>query len=482
MVDVNKGVTVLLRFLRSRILASAILVIACTATVFATASASYTVRVHDGSQVYTIDTIATEAEDVLKNADISIGEFDIVDYTGFIAGEDSEITIQRAFLATVEADSNISYVILYGGTVADALAKAGIILQPDDKVVPSADTPLTNNLTIIVTRAFQIRVEYDGKVATPTLINGNVADALAALQISVGEFDQVEPALDDPLQGGMTISLDRIEYTELSQTITVGYDILEEKSATLFVGESQKIQDGVDGEKLLSFKNKLFNGELVESLLLSEVVTKEPVPEKWLIGTKPNPTTTTTTIPTTTPSTTKPKPTEKPTLKPTEKTTDPFDDIDPTKPSKKNGKSPAIGNPPVKGGCDGDPPKIRGKISILTEPDWLELDARGLPYDYETFIDGLATAYYAKPGAKTATGKTVRQGYIAVNPKQIPYGSRLYILSHDGNFVYGYSIAVDTGGFAKKNRITVDLFFDTYDQCAEFGVRSVRIYVLKSGY
>jgi len=68
---------------------------------------------------------------------------------------------------------------------------------------------------------------------------------------------------------------------------------------------------------------------------------------------------------------------------------------------------------------------------------------------------------------------------VAVNPKQIPYGTKLYIVSHDGKYVYGYAIAADTGGFAKKGRITTDLFFHTSRECYNFGVRSVRIYVLK---
>lgn len=41
-------------------------------------------------------------------------------------------------------------------------------------------------------------------------------------------------------------------------------------------------------------------------------------------------------------------------------------------------------------------------------------------------------------------------GHIAVNPKQFPYGTELYIVSLDGKFVYGYCMAADTGGFARE--------------------------------
>lgn len=47
-------------------------------------------------------------------------------------------------------------------------------------------------------------------------------------------------------------------------------------------------------------------------------------------------------------------------------------------------------------------------------------------------ITGKATAYTAKPGALTASGVPAAVGRVAVDPKQIPYGSLLYVQSTDG--------------------------------------------------
>jgi 3D (Asp-Asp-Asp) domain-containing protein len=55
----------------------------------------------------------------------------------------------------------------------------------------------------------------------------------------------------------------------------------------------------------------------------------------------------------------------------------------------------------------------------------------------------------------------------------------MYIVSADGKYTYGYAIAADTGGFAKRNPYMVDLYFNTESACINFGIRNVKIYVLE---
>ena len=91
----------------------------------------------------------------------------------------------------------------------------------------------------------------------------------------------------------------------------------------------------------------------------------------------------------------------------------------------------------------------------------------------------LATAYtHTDAGCDfiTATGTTVRIGTVAVDPTLIPYGTRMFIVTDDGQYVYGVSTAEDCGGGIKGDRI--DLYFPTYEECMEFGRRPTTIYFL----
>lgn len=125
-----------------------------------------------------------------------------------------------------------------------------------------------------------------------------------------------------------------------------------------------------------------------------------------------------------------------------------------------------------------DAPEAVKAVSRFEVPEWLTLDENGVPTEYVDTISGKSCAYTADPGALMSTGKAVFQGYVAVDPNIIPYGSELYIVADDGE-VYGYAIAADTGYSVRQGHIIVDLFMDEYNDCIQWGAKNVTIYVLK---
>ena len=83
----------------------------------------------------------------------------------------------------------------------------------------------------------------------------------------------------------------------------------------------------------------------------------------------------------------------------------------------------------------------------------------------------------------TATGTPATEGRtIAVDPKVIPYGTKMWIVGHgDSGFVYGYALAADTGGAMLSGKNFVDLYYDTYYECVLNGLRRVDVYILEWG-
>ena len=89
-----------------------------------------------------------------------------------------------------------------------------------------------------------------------------------------------------------------------------------------------------------------------------------------------------------------------------------------------------------------------------------------------------ATSYCrtCEGGEITATGTVTRVGAIAVDPKVIPYGTRMFIVTKDGKYVYGVATAEDCGGSIKGKRL--DLFYETRAEALEFGIRDCDVYFL----
>lgn len=119
----------------------------------------------------------------------------------------------------------------------------------------------------------------------------------------------------------------------------------------------------------------------------------------------------------------------------------------------------------------------RSTVSQIA-PASFALTGDGVPVSYSKVLTGKSAAYSAGPGARTASGRPAAVGNVAVDPKIIPYGTKLYITSTDGKHVYGYAVASDTGGALRSGRIIVDLFMATTAECNKWGIQQVNIYVL----
>lgn len=103
---------------------------------------------------------------------------------------------------------------------------------------------------MFIKRAFTVSVESDGETKKLAIANGTVADALAKAGIKLGEDDKVVPSLDTALTGFTKIKIFRVKYDTKLEKQSVPYETEIIKSSDMFVDESEIVTKGVDGEKL----------------------------------------------------------------------------------------------------------------------------------------------------------------------------------------------------------------------------------------
>lgn len=111
----------------------------------------------------------------------------------------------------------------------------------------------------------------------------------------------------------------------------------------------------------------------------------------------------------------------------------------------------------------------------------VELDENGVPLHYKALLtDQVATGYSSSRARPTgASGQQLVTGSVAVRAADIPYGTKLYVTSADGQFVYGCAVAADTGTGLMAGVIDIDLYFDSYLESVLTGRRLLNVYILE---
>lgn len=385
-----------------------------TVTTFA-ATSNYEVTVSDGEKSVSISAKTNNPLELVRQAGFRLGANDDLDLSGFTAGEGGEIVIERANIIRVEDNGIVSYFVGYGDTLGDIFNKEGISLGENDEIGADPSKNVFDGMRVFIKRAFGVSINSDGESQKLFMTKGTVKDAIEKSGIKLGKDDIVVPSLDTPLGGLTDIRIFRVKYDTKEETQPVEYETEVILSDDMYIDEKEVVTKGIDGEKTVFYTAKYVDGKLDDKFFEKERITKKPVNEVIKVGTK-----------------------KRATLA-----------------SHKNNNAP---------------------ISDLAVPADLKLDENGIPVDYAYCVEGKATAYTGDP--ETASGRTPMPGHIAVDPKEFPYGTELYVVSADGSYVYGYCVAADTGGFVKMGNTDIDLYMDNEDMCDDWGNRGVKIYVL----
>lgn len=417
---IKKGERILRKPLKRAFLLMLALVFFLSATAFAMPPVMYSVTIIDGDRIVSVMTAESDPAQILINEGFTVSEAygDSVDFAGFTGDNGSEIIITRGVKVTLNVFDGTAYTVHTSGTVKDAVEVAGLTLPEGTAFSYSLDTALTEGMEIDVYGVYSITITADGETAAYTVSAGTVIDAVKAAGLQIDEDDFTQPDGNSVPENGMAIQLFRVTTAERTEIEEIDYDIIETIDDELYSDERYVLKEGVKGTKSVIYRDSYVDGVYVGYEAVSEQVITEPSAEEVKVGSKERPVQAyLTTVPAGTP------------------------------------------------------------ISELPVPDYVKIGADGIPLNYSGVRNAKATAY-CLPGLTTSTGVPAQNGYVAVDPKEIPYGTEMYIVSADGKYVYGYCIAADTGGFIYSVDNTVDLHMSTEAQCYNWGRRDIIIYFL----
>lgn len=200
--------------------------------------------------------------------------------------DDGTFHVLSAHEVSVKNNGVIKKIVVSGGTVADALNQAGVKLGENQISVPSASTEIKSDTDIVILNAKKVSLTTDGKTQNVLLPYGKVGESIILAGIRLSQDDILSVDCNTKVDDISELSIKRVIYKNVSVTEAVPFESKKENSDEIDLGDSKLKTKGVDGEKLVTKRVKYIDGEKDDEKVISEKITKKPVDEVTLVGTK----------------------------------------------------------------------------------------------------------------------------------------------------------------------------------------------------
>lgn len=339
-------------------------------------------------------------------------------------GAVTDIEAKTVTLVQKDSFNNTEYrreVVTRKATLDEFLKEQGITLAEEDVVDAELSAELQSKQVITIEKSKVIEIHIDGQIRFERTVGNTVSKALELSDLGIVDSDIVTPERNTEITDGLVINVTRFGTVEETVVTEIPYEAIVEYDNNRYLGDDVLKQGGMKGQKTEVFKVTRQDGIETQRELVSSVVDYEPIAEIVIKGTKQ--------------------------------------------------KEAVVSKKQTMAAANKD---FTVASKERTHP---------AGFSYKSSFNVNATAYSSHPSenggySKTAYGLIPQYGVVAVDPKVIPLGTKLYIESSDGgaSWVYGYCIAGDTGGAIKGYK--VDLCFNTIAECKKFGRKTATVYIL----
>nr|WP_214651145.1 resuscitation-promoting factor [Brachybacterium halotolerans] len=255
---------------------------------------AYAVSNEAGVDVYgehsTVRTFSPTVGALLEAQGVTVRSTDLVTPSiDSVVTDGIDIQVVHRNPVTVTVDGKAHEVLTTGDTVADALAE----LDVDTKkahVSPDPETSLSaegTSVEVQTAKSVTFKGQYGHK--TFTVYSDTVGEGMEEVLKNIEDTDTAKPGRDEELTDGMTVTVQRVREKESTKKESVDFTTKTKKSDELTEGTTKVQTEGQKGTKETKVRETIVDGEVTKTKVLDEKVTKEPVDEVVLEGTKKAP-------------------------------------------------------------------------------------------------------------------------------------------------------------------------------------------------
>jgi resuscitation-promoting factor RpfB len=241
-------------------------------------------------QVQQVQTMAPTVGDLLEKENIEVGERDVIAPSlDAKLAEGSTIVVRYGREVTFNVDGEEQSIWTTATTVDQAVDELTIDLTGAD-MSPSLDTAIgREGLDVEIATAKTVTIDAAGKKRKVTTTAQTVAGALKAAKIVVDGNDKLSVRPTARLVDGASLRYIRVTVSALIKKVRIAHKTIRKETDKLDRGDTKVDTQGRTGIRTLTYQVVRHNGKTVRKTETGSKITKKPVTEVVLVGTKEEP-------------------------------------------------------------------------------------------------------------------------------------------------------------------------------------------------
>ena len=237
----------------------------------------------DGKRRVSAQTDANNVAGLLRQHDVKVNAGDRVQ-PGPTAKLTDGMTVDvvRSFPVEVDVDGVVTQVRTTWAKPARVLGQ--LQLDPDKVSIVSAPRRLSQGSSVAIRSLRRVTVSVGGAQQSETTPALNVGELLERNRVALGPDDELSPSADTALSDGMTVTVSRVVKDIETNDEPLPPPTVTQDDPSLAVGQQGVLQEGIPGVQRVVYDVTKRDGQEVERTPISSEPIQLPTPTIIAIG------------------------------------------------------------------------------------------------------------------------------------------------------------------------------------------------------
>jgi resuscitation-promoting factor RpfB len=197
-----------------------------------------------------------------------------------------QITLRRAATLTLDDGGTSKTLHTTATTVGQVLEEHKVHLYLGDEVNPGLQEPVTGGMTVTIQRSVPVRIVADGHTVSTRTLAQDVASVLGQEGVALMGKDRVEPALSEPVRPGTEVRIIRVCEETVVEYDNIPFEMVWVADPEVEIDNIRLVQAGQVGVNKRRYRVTYEDGQEISRVLEDSWAAQPPITKTMAYGTK----------------------------------------------------------------------------------------------------------------------------------------------------------------------------------------------------